>query len=106
MFVQKLAEAANLNHDYFIRTTDESHKVAVRYFWVWNFDERQIGSRRANFFNQEMLNNRGYIYTSKHEGWYSVSDETFYPESGVRSALDPATGRKLMVGIYAVSAWK
>ncbi|GMF72409.1 unnamed protein product [Aspergillus oryzae] len=28
-----------------------------------------------------MLDHRGYIYTSKHEGWYSVSDETFYPPS-------------------------
>jgi methionyl-tRNA synthetase len=44
-----------------------------------------------------MLENRGYIYTSKHEGWYSVSDETFYPQSQVHLALDPATGRKRMV---------
>ncbi len=45
-----------------------------------------------------MLNERGYIYTSKHEGWYSVNDETFYPESAVKLVLDPATGRKFMVG--------
>ena len=44
-----------------------------------------------------MLNERGYIYTSKHEGWYSVSDETFYPQSGVQLCLDPPTGRKIMV---------
>lgn len=47
--------------------------------------------------NQEMLQHRGYIYTAKHEGWYSVSDETFYPQSQVHLSLDPATGRKRMV---------
>ncbi|KAL2808579.1 tRNA synthetases class I (M)-domain-containing protein [Aspergillus granulosus] len=75
-----LAHAANLDHNHFIRTTDASHKEAVQYFW-------------------EMLENRGYIYTSKHEGWYSVSDETFYPQSQVHLSLDPATGRKRMVSI-------
>lgn len=46
-----------------------------------------------------MLKHRGYIYTSKHEGWYSVSDETFYPQSQVQNSLDPSTGRKRMVSI-------
>lgn len=46
---------------------------------------------------QLMLQERGLIYISKHEGWYSVSDETFYPASAVQLALDPATGRKFMV---------
>lgn len=46
-----------------------------------------------------MLQNRGHIYQSQHEGWYSVSDETFYPESAVRLVLDPSTGRKFMVGL-------
>ncbi|OKL64693.1 hypothetical protein UA08_00152 [Talaromyces atroroseus] len=75
-----LAKAANLSHDHFIRTTDTAHKDAVRYFW-------------------EMLQHRGYIYTKKHEGWYSVSDEAFYPKSQVQPSLDPATGRKLMVSV-------
>lgn len=48
-----------------------------------------------------MLNERGYIYTSKHEGWYSISDETFYPQSAVQLSLDPSTGRKIMVGCHA-----
>lgn len=46
-----------------------------------------------------MLEHRGYIYTSKHEGWYSVSDETFYPQTQVQNSLDPSTGRKRMVSI-------
>lgn len=44
-----------------------------------------------------LLRERGWIYAKKHEGWYSVSDETFYPQSAVQLALDPATGRKFMV---------
>ena len=36
------------------------------------------------------------IYEDKHEGWYSVSDETFYPESSVQLSHDPCTGRKYM----------
>ena len=45
---------------------------------------------------QLMLRQRGHIYASKHEGWYSVSDETFYPVSSVHLTLDPSTGRKFM----------
>lgn len=44
-----------------------------------------------------MLKDRDHIYPSKHEGWYSVSDEAFYPKSAVQLALDPSTGRKFMV---------
>ncbi|KAJ5309013.1 hypothetical protein N7508_004392 [Penicillium antarcticum] len=77
---KELAKTANLNNDHFIRTTDAAHRDAVQYFW-------------------EMLQHRGYIYTSKHEGWYSVSDETFYPQTQVQNSLDPATGRKRMVSI-------
>ncbi|KAB8203226.1 tRNA synthetases class I (M)-domain-containing protein [Aspergillus parasiticus] len=75
---EDLAKAANMDYNYFIRTTEAAHKKSVQYFW-------------------EMLNHRGYIYTSKHEGWYSVSDETFYPPSQVHNSLDPTTGRKRMV---------
>ncbi|KAJ5473402.1 Methionyl-tRNA synthetase [Penicillium sp. IBT 31633x] len=77
---QALAKAANIDNDHFIRTTDPAHRDAVQYFW-------------------EMLQHRGYIYTSKHEGWYSVSDETFYPETQVQSSLDPSTGWKIMTSI-------
>lgn len=47
---------------------------------------------------QFLLKEKGLIYTEKHEGWYSVSDEAFYPRSAVTPYLDPPTGRKLMVG--------
>lgn len=46
---------------------------------------------------KQLLEHRGHIYTGKHEGWYSVTDETFYPQSGVELIQDPKTGRKMMV---------
>lgn len=72
-----LAKRAGLSNDHFVRTTDENHKEAVRYIW-------------------HILQERDYIYTSKHEGWYSVSDETFYPETTLEKRLDPSTGRPFM----------
>lgn len=73
---EELAKVANVDYDRFMRTTDPDHKVAVEYFW-------------------RELNLNGYIYESKHEGWYSVSDETFYPESKVHLVLEPSSGRKM-----------
>lgn len=74
---KNLAKRAGLSNDHFVRTTDEDHKEAVRYFW-------------------QMLNEREYIYESKHEGWYCVSDETYYPESAIEKRLDPFTGKTFM----------
>jgi methionyl-tRNA synthetase len=74
---KSLAKRAGIANDYFVRTTDADHKEAVQYFWL-------------------MLKEREYIYESKHEGWYSVSDETFYPENAIEKRLDLATGRTFM----------
>lgn len=75
-----LARKANISYDRFIRTTDPDHIAAVEHFW-------------------RELNHRGYIYESKHEGWYSISDETFFPQTAVQLIRDPATGRKMMTSI-------
>jgi methionyl-tRNA synthetase len=72
-----LTVQAGLSNDHFVRTTDSDHKDAVQYAWG-------------------RLKERGYIYASKHEGWYCVSDETFYPESAIEKRLDPFTGRTFM----------
>merc|ERR1712093_492954 len=61
---KSLAKRAGLSNDHFVRTTDPDHREAVQYFW-------------------QMLKEREYIYESKHEGWYCVSDETYYPESTI-----------------------
>lgn len=76
----QLARKANISYDRFIRTTDRDHIEAVQHFW-------------------RELNHRGYIYESKHEGWYSVSDETFFPPSAVHLIRESATGRKMMVSL-------
>lgn len=75
-----LARKIDVGYDTFIRTTDQRHKEGVDYAW-------------------QMLQERGWIYESKHEGWYSVSDETFYPQGQVQVVVDPPTGRKIMVSI-------
>ncbi|KAH6673190.1 methionyl-tRNA synthetase-like protein [Halenospora varia] len=72
-----LAARVGIANDYFIRTTDEAHRDAVQYFWY-------------------MLKAQGYIYEKKHEGWYCVSDETFYPETSLEKRLDPHTGKTFM----------
>ena len=77
---KRLAQRADVDYDYFIRTTDPDHKSAVEHFW-------------------RELKHRGYIYESKHDGWYSVSDETFFPQSAVHLVLDPSTGRKHMASM-------
>jgi methionyl-tRNA synthetase len=74
---KSLARRAEMSNDHFIRTTDQDHKDAVQYIW-------------------QRLKDRGYIYASKHEGWYCVSDETFYPESAIEKRLDPFNGRTFM----------
>lgn len=77
---KNLADAANISYDRFMRTTDEDHKDLVRYVW-------------------EQLNRNGYIYEAKHEGWYSVSDETFYPTGQIHKVLDPSSGLTKIVSI-------
>lgn len=73
-----LAQRTNIANDFFIRTTDADHIEAVKYFWM-------------------LLEDRGLIYQSNHSGWYSISDETFYPESMIHARIDPMTGKKQMV---------
>lgn len=70
---KELAVKANLANDFFIRTTDEDHQEAVRHFWY-------------------LLKEKGLIYEKSHEGWYCVSDETFYPGSMLTRSVDPLTG--------------
>ena len=72
-----LAEASQIDFDRFIRTTDPDHIDAVKHFWF-------------------LLEQGGHIYESKHEGWYCISDECFYPESLIEKTQDPFTGEVFM----------
>lgn len=74
---KELANLTNISYDRFIRTTDPDHIQAVEHFWL-------------------LLRQKGYIYETKHEGWYSVSDECFYPESEVIKYQEPFTGAVYM----------
>lgn len=80
-----LAAKANLANDFFIRTTDEDHKKAVQHFWF-------------------LLREKGLIYESKHEGYYCVSDETFYPESMLAKRINPVTGQVHLASIETGNA--
>ncbi|KAI0472115.1 tRNA synthetases class I (M)-domain-containing protein [Xylariaceae sp. FL0804] len=75
-----LARRANVSYDRFVRTTDADHRDAVEYFW-------------------ERLRESGFVYERKHEGWYCVSDEAFYPESLVEKRLSPLTGKPFMAAV-------
>ncbi|KAI8620768.1 tRNA synthetases class I (M)-domain-containing protein [Chytriomyces sp. MP71] len=73
-----LFDDANVSYTRFIRTTDPDHYVAVEAIW-------------------RKLVQTGYIYKGKHEGWYSISDETFYPPTQVESVIHAQTGKESMV---------
>ncbi|KAK4114501.1 hypothetical protein N656DRAFT_727150 [Canariomyces notabilis] len=77
---EELAQLSRIDYDRFIRTTDEDHIQAVEHFWF-------------------LLQEKGLIYETKHEGWYSVSDECFYPESQIVKSQEPFTG-----AVYMASA--
>ncbi|KAG0666651.1 methionyl-tRNA synthetase [Rhodotorula mucilaginosa] len=72
-----LARAANIDYTYFIRTTEDRHRVAVEHVW-------------------RELERRGYIYKSSYSGWYAVSDEAYVPESQVAEVIDEKSGEKYM----------
>ena len=82
---KRLADAADIKYDRFIRTTDADHRATVEHFW-------------------RELNHLGYIYESKHEGWYSVNDERFHPESQVHLVLEPRTGKKMYASMETGNA--
>ncbi|TPX67891.1 methionine---tRNA ligase [Spizellomyces sp. 'palustris'] len=65
-----LFNSANIAYTDYIRTTEPRHKKAVHFLW-------------------KLLLDRGYIYRGYHEGWYAVSDETFYPASQIEEVAGP-----------------
>lgn len=78
-FVQ-MAKAVDIDYDRFIRTTDADHISAVEHFW-------------------NVAMEKGLIYKGCHSGWYSVSDEAFYPENQVTDTVDAKTGQSKKVSI-------
>jgi len=83
-FVDGLADAfevcwkqLHIHYDDFIRTTEPRHVRAVQEFFA-------------------RLRDRGYIYLDTYEGWYSVSDETFYRDSEVKDGFAIETGKPVV----------
>lgn len=75
---KSLAQKLNINYDRFMRTTDLDHIETVKYFW-------------------DIVQRKGLIHEGLHSGWYSVSDETFYPETQVEEVKDPKSGKLKMI---------
>ncbi len=67
----------HIGYDDFIRTTEPRHVRAVQ-----------------EFFSR--LRDRDYIYLDAYEGWYSVSDETFYRDSEVNEGIAIETGKPVV----------
>lgn len=66
---KQLATMISVDYDRFIRTTDADHVAAVKHFWTTVADQ-------------------GLLYQGSHAGWYSVSDETFFPETQIERSED------------------
>lgn len=67
----------HIENDDFIRTTEERHLHAVHTFF------------RA-------LREKGHIYLDTYEGWYSVSDETFFRDSEVKDGIAIESGKPVV----------
>ncbi|MBI5186726.1 MAG: methionine--tRNA ligase [Nitrospinae bacterium] len=71
-----LWRALHISNDYFIRTTDEAHKDAVR-------------------SALQKLHDKGEIYKGSYEGWYCLPDERFWMEKDLVDGNCPECGRKV-----------
>jgi methionyl-tRNA synthetase len=71
---KKLWQLLNISHDYFIRTTDESHKKIVQ-----------------NIFRT--LYEKGEIYKDKYTGWYCTPCESFWTENQLTEHCCPDCNR-------------
>ena len=72
--IRRIWDMMNTSYDKFIRTTDEDH-------------ERQVQKMFKKMYD------KGDIYKSKYEGWYCISDESFYTESQLVDGKCPDCGR-------------
>lgn len=73
---QRMWERLHIKYDYFIRTTDSEHIVAVQDVF-------------------QRLVDGGDIYAGEYRGWYCVPCETYLPESDLQDGLCPACGRRV-----------
>ncbi len=74
---QESWKALHIGNDDFIRTTEPRHVRAVQEFFL-------------------RLRERGYVYLDTYEGWYSVSDETFFRDSEVADGIAIESGKPVV----------
>ncbi len=74
--IKGLFKDANISNDYFVRTTDEQHKLQVQKIYQKLFDQ-------------------GDIYKGHYEGMYCEPCESFFTESQTEKGLCPDCGREL-----------
>ncbi|MBV8331605.1 MAG: methionine--tRNA ligase [Candidatus Eremiobacteraeota bacterium] len=73
---QALFAAYHVEYDDFIRTTQARHETAVQAIF-------------------ERMRQNGDVYLGTYEGWYCVSDETFWLESKLAEGRCPTCGREV-----------
>ncbi|XP_060105656.1 methionine--tRNA ligase, mitochondrial [Heteronotia binoei] len=76
---QELFTQADISYTDFIRTTEPRHRRAVEHFWI-------------------SLQDQGWLYRAKYEGWYCTAEETFLAASQVTEQSD-SQGCKHMVSL-------
>lgn len=66
----------DISYDYFIRTSDKKHEEIVQKFITGIYKN-------------------GDIYKGNYEGWYCVSDETFFTEGQLKNGRCPECGKEV-----------
>ncbi len=69
-YFKEMCDKLNINHDNFVRTTNDYHKSACQELW------RKMVAK-------------GDIYLDSYQGWYSIIDETYYDEKELVNGLSP-----------------
>ena len=75
-WVKELWKTMDISYDYYIRTTDKKHEIAVQKIFKKLYDQ-------------------GDIYKSEYEGWYCTPCETFYTETQLKDGKCPDCGREV-----------
>lgn len=75
---KNLSEECNISPFSFNRTTDFHHREKVLHLW-------------------ERLDRNGALYKGEHIGWYCTSEETFYPESRLKTMITDGAEKRFTV---------
>ncbi|CAO5682626.1 MAG: Methionine--tRNA ligase [Holosporales bacterium] len=82
--IQQAAEKANITPKAFVDEVSKSFEALTKHLKITNNDfirtteDRHIKAAKALW---KTLEEKGYIYLGKYEGYYSIRDEAFYQES-------------------------